>query len=75
MLLCYSEYTECKALFYVQSFELGPITPNPQASVAPPFRPNGGDTFACVGGNGGPDSDEATDTLVLYVLLYVYTVL
>jgi hypothetical protein len=38
----------------------------PQASVAPPFVSKGGDTLACGEGVGGPNSDDGTDTLVLY---------
>jgi hypothetical protein len=49
----------------VQSSRIG--SPHPQASVAPPFRSKG-DTLACGGGGvRGPNSDEGTDTLVLYV--------
>ncbi len=35
--------------------------------VVPLFSSKGGDTLACKGGGGwGPNSDEATDSLVLY---------
>ncbi len=30
----------------------------------------GGDTFASGGGSGGPNSDEGTESLVLYVFLF-----
>ncbi len=50
----------------VQSSELGPPNPSPAISVVPlPFGSKGGDTLAC--GGGGPNSNEGTDTLVLYV--------
>jgi hypothetical protein len=39
---------------------------HPQASVAPPLVPSGGDTLARGEGAGGANSDEGTDTLVLY---------
>jgi hypothetical protein len=41
----------------------------PQGSVAPsPFGSMGGDTLVCgEGGGEGPNSDEETNTLVLYV--------
>jgi hypothetical protein len=42
----------------VQSSELGPPPPHPQASVALPHSLAGS-------GVGGPDSAEGTDTLVL----------
>jgi hypothetical protein len=47
-----------------RSSELGP--PNPS-----PFGSKGGDSVAC-GGGGGPNSDEGTDTPVLYVKYSIY---
>ena len=46
-----------------------PPPPCPQASITPPtpFGSKKRDTLACGGGVGGPNSDEGTDTLVLYV--------
>jgi hypothetical protein len=48
-----------------------PHSPPPlEANVSPPHlgpRGQGGATFACGVGVGGPNSDEGTDTLVLYV--------
>jgi hypothetical protein len=46
--------------------------PPPQASVAPPQDPSGGKPHSLAGeGVGGPNSDDWTDTLVLYtVTLY-----
>jgi hypothetical protein len=47
-----------------------PPPTHPQGSVAPPsFGTKGGETLACwVGSAGGPNHDEGTDTLALYVL-------
>jgi hypothetical protein len=45
-----------------------PLLNHPQASVAPsPFGSMGGVTLACGGGCWGSNSDEGTDTLLLYV--------
>jgi hypothetical protein len=46
-----------------------PPTPSPtrECCSSPPFGSKGADTLACGRGVGGPDSDEGTDTLVLYV--------
>ena len=60
---CLTEYEECQA--FCLFVWIGP--PHPQASVAPPFGSKRGDTLACGGGGGGPNSNEGTDTLVLYV--------
>ncbi len=53
----------------VQSSELDPPPPPPpQASVSPPhLGPGGRATLACGVGGGGPNSDEGTDTLVLFL--------
>ncbi len=51
-----------------ESSELGPPPLRPQESVAPPpLGSKGGDTLACGGGSGGTNSDEESDTMVLYV--------
>ncbi len=43
-----------------------PPPPHPHDSVAPlPFGSKRGDTFPCVGGGGGPNSDDGTYILVL----------
>jgi hypothetical protein len=52
---------------FVPLSELGPPPPPPQANVAPSQDPSGGDTLACGEGGGGPNFDEGTETLVLYV--------
>ncbi len=60
----------------VQSSELGPSLPHPQASWSPPplwFR--GRDTLACGKGVGGPHSDEGTDTLVIFRYMSMYFVI
>ncbi len=62
-----TEYTECQAS--CSSSELGPPPPHPQVNVAPPLGPNGGGG----GGRGGPNSDEGTDPLMLYVYYNPYT--
>jgi hypothetical protein len=51
-----------------------PLPPPSQVSVVPPPQdPSGGDTHLLAGkGVGGPNTDEGTDTLVLYVL---YTII
>jgi hypothetical protein len=43
---------------------LFPPRPPPQANEAPPYRTQvgGGNTLACVGGGGGPNSDEGTES-------------
>jgi len=48
-----------------QSSELPLLAPSPQAGVASPFGPKGGDTLACRRGVGGANSAEGMDTLVL----------
>jgi hypothetical protein len=62
-----AENTECQAFFPV--VRIGPPTPSPpRESCHPPFVSKRGDTLACgEGGAGGPNYDEGTDTLVLYV--------
>jgi hypothetical protein len=53
--------------YSVQSSELGPPIPAPAASVAPPLLVQGGATHSLGReGVGGPDSDEGTETLILY---------
>jgi hypothetical protein len=37
------------------------------SSESSPYGSKGGDTLACGEGGGGPNSDEETETLVLYV--------
>jgi hypothetical protein len=60
-----TEYTECQA--FCPGVRIGsPYPPHPQESVDPPPFGQGGDTLAC-GGGGGFNSDEGTDTLVLFV--------
>jgi hypothetical protein len=69
---CYTvNFLHCtpqSARIFLQSSELGPPTPppHPQASVSP-FG-SGGGTHS-LGGEGleGPNSDEGTDTVLLYV--------
>ncbi len=52
-----------------------PPPPHPQGSVALlPFGSWEGDTLACGEGGGGPNSDEGTDTLALYVFSTTYTI-
>ncbi len=63
----------------VPSSELGPPTPTPQAKVAPPWPlgPKWGGTHSLPGGGGvgGPNSDEGTESLVLYVHIVQYTII
>jgi hypothetical protein len=59
-----TEYTECQALYPVVRIGSSQ-SPHPQASVAPP--PPLGKTYLLEGGGGTPNSDEGTDTVVLYV--------
>jgi hypothetical protein len=55
-----------------QSSELDPPPLHPQGSVAPPhFGSNGGKHTSC---GGGPNSDDGTDILVLYVYFNPLTV-
>jgi hypothetical protein len=63
-----TEYTECQALFpFVGSGRSPP--PHPQVSVAPPplYVQEGRHTRLQGRGWGDPNSDEGTDTLILYV--------
>jgi hypothetical protein len=61
---CLTEYKECQA--FCLFVWIGP--PHPQASVAPPPLGPRGETHWLAGeGVGGPNSNEGTDTLVLYV--------
>jgi hypothetical protein len=47
---------------------IGSPTPSPSSECgSPPTGPRGGATLACVGRGGGPNSDDWTDTLVLFV--------
>jgi hypothetical protein len=60
---------EVYRLFF-QSSERVPPPPHPQASVAPtPFGVKG-ERHTRLRGRGYPNSDEETDTLVLYVHVY-----
>jgi hypothetical protein len=61
-----TEYTECQASCPV--VRIGSHAPpcNPQANVAPPL-------WVQRGGRGGPNSDEGTDPLMLYVYYNPYT--
>ncbi len=64
-LLMHSVYTN--AMLSVQSSELGPH-PLIRKRVLPPPLGSRGETHSLAGeGVGGPNSDEGTDTLVLYV--------
>ncbi len=49
-------------------------TPSPARECCsfPPFGAWERDTLACGGGGGGPDSDEGTDTLALYICTLYY---
>jgi hypothetical protein len=60
---------------FLQSSELGPSTPSPAGECVPsPFgsgRREHARLISLAGeGVGGPDSDEGTDTVVLYVYIY-----
>ncbi len=55
------------AKLYIQSSELGPVPPYPQESVTPPLWVQGGRHTRLRGRGGGPNSDDGTDILVLYV--------
>ncbi len=55
------------ARFSVQSSELGPPLTHKRVLPPPPLGLRGRDTLPCGEGGGGPNSDEGTDTLVLYV--------
>ncbi len=61
-----TEYTKWKAFSPVVRI-VTTCTPSPAGECVPPFC-SGGDTLACgrgSGGNGGPNSDEGTDIVVL----------
>ncbi len=58
---CLTKYEECQA--FCLFVWIGP--PHPQASVAPPLSPRG-ETHS-LEGDRGPNSNQGTDTLVLYV--------
>ncbi len=51
------------------SSELGPLTPHLQASVSPLEDPSGKETHSLAGEEmGEPNSDDWTETLVLYTV-------
>jgi hypothetical protein len=61
-------YTQSRQItrLFLQSSELGPPRPHPQASVSPPLVSGGTHSLAGEGWGEGPNSDEGTDTVVLY---------
>jgi hypothetical protein len=53
----------------VPSSELGPpTTPSPASECVSPLDPSGESNTLAAKGRGGPNSDEGTETVVLYVL-------
>jgi hypothetical protein len=54
------------------NWDLPPI-PSPAGEYVPPFGSGGGETHSLTGeGVGGPNSDEGTDTVVLYRYFVVW---
>ncbi len=58
----------------VPSFELGPRNPSPASECGSPKDPSGGETQSlAVEGMVGPNSDEGTENLVLYIYYNPFT--
>jgi hypothetical protein len=58
----------------VPSSELGPTTPSSASECVSPLGPGGSNTRLREEGVGGPNSDEGTGTLVIYVYPNPFTV-
>ncbi len=66
-------------MLFLQSSELGPLPHHLTCGECVPSAfDSGGDTLACGRGDGGPNSEEETDTVILYryifTLWYIYCI-
>ncbi len=67
-----TEYTECQAFCPVGQISLGAPTPSPARKCGSPLGPKWGGHTRLRGRGWGPNSNEGTDTSVLYVYTVNY---